>query len=187
MAEVARRHGLDVEEATFESWAPRGRAFDLLVSGQAWHWVDPEEGARKAAAVLRPAATIGLFWNQGRPDGDIGAALDEVYERMAPGLEAYSVLLRPLGRERFEAAGAALSATGAFGEARITAHAWARTYTRTEWVDHLMTHSDHRTMPPAPRAALVREIRAVIDAFGGSLRVDYTCWLVAGRRLSPSG
>jgi SAM-dependent methyltransferase len=182
MAAVARGHGLEVEEATFESWAPGGRIFDLLVSGQAWHWVDPEVGARKAAAVLRPGGTIGLFWNQGRPVGDVGAALDAVYERVAPGLEEYSVLLRPLGPERFEAAGAGLLATRAFGEASITTYPWSRTYRRSEWLDHLMTHSDHRTMSAALRTVLLGDIGAVIDDFGGKLRVDYRCWLVVAGR-----
>ncbi|HVM65132.1 MAG TPA: hypothetical protein VMU14_09750, partial [Acidimicrobiales bacterium] len=159
-----------------------GRRFDLLVSGQAWHWVDPEVGPRKAAAVLRPGGMIGLFWNQGRPADGAADELDHVYARVAPGLEEYSVLLRPLGPERFEAAGAGLSATGAFAEATITTYPWSRTYSRTEWVDHLMTHSDHRTMPEARRAALLAEISAAIDGFGGTLRVDYTCWLVAARR-----
>jgi SAM-dependent methyltransferase len=60
MASVAREHGLDVEVATFEEWDARGRVFDLVISGQAWHWVDPTIGAAKAATVLRPDASLGL-------------------------------------------------------------------------------------------------------------------------------
>src|ERR1700730_12715980 len=41
MAAIARRRGLAVEEGAFEDWDPAGRQFDLLVSAQAWHWVDP--------------------------------------------------------------------------------------------------------------------------------------------------
>src|SRR5688500_10093400 len=51
MAVLARRRGIDVHETTFEEWEP-GEEFDLLVSGQAWHWVDqrPQEGAEAAPA-----------------------------------------------------------------------------------------------------------------------------------------
>jgi SAM-dependent methyltransferase len=45
MAAVARRSGVEVEVASFELWDERGRTFDLIVSGQAWHWVDPAVGA----------------------------------------------------------------------------------------------------------------------------------------------
>src|SRR5258708_23640313 len=41
MAAYARGKGLDVEVATFEDWPARGRVFDLVTCGQAWHWVDP--------------------------------------------------------------------------------------------------------------------------------------------------
>src|ERR1017187_6342704 len=37
MAAIARSHGITVDEATFESWEPGGRMYDLIVSGQAWH------------------------------------------------------------------------------------------------------------------------------------------------------
>ena len=55
MADLARRNGLEVEMAAFEAWDPAGRAFDAVVAGQAWHWVDPVAGAAKAAQALRPA------------------------------------------------------------------------------------------------------------------------------------
>jgi len=67
MAAIARSHGITVEEATFEIWEPGGRMYDLIVSGQAWHWVDPELGVLKAASLLHPEGHLGVFWNRGRP------------------------------------------------------------------------------------------------------------------------
>jgi SAM-dependent methyltransferase len=182
MASVARGHGLAVECARFEEWQAHGRTFDLLISGQAWHWVDPRAGAAKAAAVLRPSGVIGLFWNQGRPAGDVAGELDRVYESAAPGLEEYSILLRPLGTDRFQAACEGLAETGAFDGPAITTHPWSRSYTRDEWLDHLMTHSDHRTLAPVVRSRLLDSIAAVLDRAGGTFTVNYTCWLVRAVR-----
>ena len=39
MAEVARGHGLTVEVDSFEEWDDGGRTFDLVIAGQAWHWM----------------------------------------------------------------------------------------------------------------------------------------------------
>jgi SAM-dependent methyltransferase len=36
---------------------------DAVVSGQAWHWVDPERAVPEVARVLRPGGTLGLVWN----------------------------------------------------------------------------------------------------------------------------
>jgi len=52
MAAVARAHGIRVEVATFEAWDPAGRRFDLVMSAQAWHWIDPAVGLKKAAVLL---------------------------------------------------------------------------------------------------------------------------------------
>src|ERR1700691_3837027 len=49
MADFARRTGVEVEVATFETWDAAGREFDAVVAGTAWHWVDPVAGAAKAA------------------------------------------------------------------------------------------------------------------------------------------
>ncbi len=41
IAEWTRQRELEVEVATFKAWDPAGRAFDAVVSGQTWHWVNP--------------------------------------------------------------------------------------------------------------------------------------------------
>ena len=86
MAAIARSHGVTVEDGTFEEWDPRDRLFDLVVSGQAWHWVEPVAGAAKAAAVLPPGGHLAVFWNRGRNDPATWAALDAVYDRLAPAI-----------------------------------------------------------------------------------------------------
>jgi SAM-dependent methyltransferase len=86
MADLARRSGLEVEVATFEAWDPAGRAFDAVVSGQSWHWVDPVAGATKAAQVLRPGGRLAVFWNVFQPSPDVAKAFSAVYRRVMPDL-----------------------------------------------------------------------------------------------------
>jgi SAM-dependent methyltransferase len=54
MADLARQSGVEVEVAAFEIWDPAGRAFDAVVAGQAWHWVDPaaEAALRESGAAV---------------------------------------------------------------------------------------------------------------------------------------
>jgi ubiquinone/menaquinone biosynthesis C-methylase UbiE len=44
------------EVASFEDFAAPEASFDLIISGTAFHWVDPEVRFRKPARLLRPAA-----------------------------------------------------------------------------------------------------------------------------------
>src|SRR5262245_27358131 len=62
MAEVAQRSGIRVVMTRFEEWQTTEQ-FDLLTSGQAWHWIDAEQGPVKAAEVLRVGGRLAAFWN----------------------------------------------------------------------------------------------------------------------------
>jgi SAM-dependent methyltransferase len=183
MAVVARSHALAVELVTFETWDSAGRTYDLLICGQAWHWVDPVSGSAKAAQVVRQGATIALFWNQGRADGDMQATLNDIYRRVAPDVEKYSILLHATGADRVDGTARILETAGTFAPPRITTYPWSTSYATDEWLDHLLTHSDHRTMDPETRRRLMDEVRAAIDASGGRITINYACAAVTATRL----
>jgi SAM-dependent methyltransferase len=179
MSEVARRKGLDVEVATFEEWDARGRSFDLVVSGQAWHWVDPERGPAKAASLLRDGGVLAPFWNLGRHDPATQAALDEVYGRHAPTFARGSVAL---GRVRRDGDAEAIRACGLFEEPEERRYEWTERYTAAEWTDQLRTHSDHALLDAPVREALLAEVAGVVEALGGTMTMAYDTVAVVARR-----
>src|SRR5262249_19498440 len=89
MADLARRRGLEVEVSTFEAWHSAGRAFDAVVSGQAWHWVDPVAGAAAAVRALRPGGRLAGVWNAFQPPSDLAEAFAAVYRRVMPDLPLF--------------------------------------------------------------------------------------------------
>jgi SAM-dependent methyltransferase len=182
MAEVACRVGLYVETARFEDWDSAGRSFDLLVSGQAWHWVDPLVGAEKAAEVVAAGGRVGLFWNCGRHEPDIEAAFGAAYRRVGCEVDTHSVVLGHMGDDRFEQATDGLDRTGKFGPVARRSYRWDRTYSKAEWLDQLPTHSDHRTLAPERLAELLAAVGQVIDSHGGSFNMHYDCVLVTAIR-----
>ena len=182
MAAVAERKGIAVETATFEEWDAAGRTFDLVVSGQAWHWVDPERGPAKAAEVLRPGGRFAVFWNLGGPDRATHALLDEVYRRHAPELLNGSVALGKL-EDRRESDAAAIRATGRFAEPEVRTYEWTQRHTTAEWVDQLPTHSDHALLPDATRAALLADITATLDTAGGGLTLHYRTLVITATTI----
>lgn len=181
MAAVARSRGLAVEVASFEQWDAGARRFELLSSGQAWHWVDPVAGAERAAAALAPGGTLGVFWNFGEPPANVAERIDPIYRRLAPGLERYSVLLGGEDR-RADSAVAGIAASGAFEDARVRTFAWSRVYDTELWLELLQTHSDHQTLPDERRALLLREVGDAIDSLGGAFELPYRAVLVTARR-----
>lgn len=179
MAAVARRHGLDVEIASFEAWQARDRRFDLVTCGQAWHWVDPAVAIPKAAAVLRPGGTLALFWNYDELDTHTQAALDDVYRRCAPELLRSVVLGGNMQTDRPHVE--ELRASGLFASVETRTYRWERTYQRAEWVGMVQTHSDHLRLDSPRRAVLVDALGAAIDSLGGTIASHYRTYTVFAR------
>ncbi len=183
MASVAQRRGLDVEVASLEDWDPAGRQFGLLMSGQAWHWIDPYVGAARAARLLPPGGRFAAFWNAGHMDTRARQRADEVYARVAPGLDDYSIALGNVDPRRFELAISGLRATGAFDDPQLLRFDWDAQYSVDQWLDQLPTHSDHASLGEAKLGQLLDGLR---DAFTGldSLPVSYTTWAVTAERAT---
>jgi SAM-dependent methyltransferase len=177
MARFAERQGLEVEVASFESWHARERRFDLLICGQAWHWIDPDRGAAKAAAVLSAGGRLGLFWNFARLPSDVREALAAIYRRLEPELERYSILLGNADR-RIDATSAALERTGRFSAPELRTWSWTRPYTTERWLEQLLTHSDHQRLPAARRDQLIGAVGKAIDQLGGAFEMTYETHLV---------
>lgn len=183
MAALARSRGLTVEVARFEDWDDAGRRFELVTSAQAWHWVDPVAGAAKAASVLAPGGRLCVFWNLADPPAEFLERVNPVYERLAPGVERYSVLLGRGRRERARPALEAIAANGDFADAQARTFPWSRSYDTQAWLAQLMTHSDHQTLPVRQREALLEAVGAELDALGGSFEMRYEAVLGSARRL----
>lgn len=177
MAEYARRAGFEVEIATFEDWIPAGRAFDLVIAGQAWHWVDPLLGASKAAEVLRHGGRLALFWNVMSFPPDFGEGFSAVYRRVLPefpffqngapgGIGSYDPLT--------DKAAEGMRQTRRFSEPEQRQFGWERTYTREQWLEQLPTFGGHSRIPADKLVDLLAGVGHVIDSAGGSFTMGYT-------------
>jgi SAM-dependent methyltransferase len=188
MAEVARGHGIEVEIAAFEGWDAAGRTFDRVTSAQAWHWLDLRVATAKAASVLRPGGKLGLIWNAGCQPDDLADALDEVYARMVPrgghrlfrgyAADRSSDMKTGLGPEID-----AVSAEPGFSAPTEKWFPWTWGYQRDEWLDQLISRSDHAALEPGVRDRLVEAIGAAIDDYGGSFVMNFETVLIIATRL----
>jgi SAM-dependent methyltransferase len=178
MAALARRSGVAVDEARFEQWDPRGRRFDLVMSAQAWHWVDAALGAERAAEALADGGSIALFWNLGSPPQELAGELDELYARIAPDLDAYSVLLGARD-DRLDIATRGLERSGRFGAPRRWSCTWVRRYGTEQFTEQLRTHSDHAALEPERCERLLGEIAQLIEGRGGEIELSYETHLLS--------
>jgi len=85
MAGLARQSGVGVEVAAFETWDPAGRAFDAVIAGQAWHWVEPVAGGGQDGAGTAPGPAAGGVLERLPPPPSLANAFAEVHCQVMPG------------------------------------------------------------------------------------------------------
>jgi SAM-dependent methyltransferase len=180
MAAFARVTGVEVEVATFEAWGPAGRVVDAVVSGTAWHWVDPVEGAAKAARVLRPGGVLAPFGHVYELPPAVAEVLAATYRRLAPDspiahsrsevsvLDAYQGL--------YVRAADGIREAGGFGEPELWRHDWERAYSRAELLDLVPTSGGLTTLPPEQLAEVLAAVGAAVDELGGTVTLPYATW-----------
>ncbi len=181
MAAVARRRGVSVVVAPFETFSRPSAPFDVVASAQAWHWVDQEIGPTKAADALQPGGRLALISNGYERPG-LRDELDAVYRRHAPELMAKTFVLGRAALTLAQAHAGPIEACERFGPVEERSFPWEHTYTRDEWLDQLPTHSDHRTLPPDVLGTLLERIGEVIDANGGALTIGHSTELLLAVR-----
>ena len=186
MAAFARRSGIEVEEATFESWDPAGRRFDALVAATSWHWVDPIAGATKAAAVLRPGGRFVACCHAFELPAEVAEALAASFARVMPdapfdlrgmqrrGLDGYQPLLTRIAAD--------LREVGGFGEFKQWRYPWQKPYTRAEFLDQLPTFGGLTRLPADKLTQVLTDVGAAVDALGGTFTAPYATVAVTATR-----
>ena len=188
MAEVAHRHGIDVEIAAFEEWDAAGRSFDRVTCAQAWHWLDMPVATAKAASLLRPNGILGLIWSGGAHPDDLADRLQEVYSTVVP--PGTHRLFRGYGAHRSTDVRSGL--TGVFdaiaaapdlGAATEQWVPWTQQYQRDEWLELLRSYSEYAALESNLRDRLLDAIGTTIDDYGGSFVMNFETVLIAATRL----
>jgi len=188
MAEIARGHGVDVDIAAFEGWNAAGRTFDRVTSAQAWHWLDLPVATAKAASVLRPGGRLCLLWNAGCQPDDLADALEDVYASVVPRgghrlFRGYAASRSSEVKTGLDSEIGAISAVPDFGAPTEKWFPWTRAYQRDEWLDQLVSRSDHAALEQAVRDRLFDAIGAAIDDHGGSFVMHFETVLITAARL----
>lgn len=67
---------------TFENITFSDASLDIIISGMAWHWINPESREEKAYRILRSGGTLALFWSyQRKEESDFVKAVGKVLDK----------------------------------------------------------------------------------------------------------
>lgn len=185
MARILRRNtapypDVRVIESDFEHWDQADARADLVVSAQAWHWIDPVGGLPKVRRLLQPRGALAFWWNRPRTiPGDLWDEIVAAYREYAPELA-------PLAAPN--AAWATTTATirgietsGLFTAPELRIFEWENRQTAQQYADWARSLSAHRSLEPEALERLMAALVSVIDRAGGELNAGYQTDLVTAR------
>lgn len=179
MAAVLRRTvpGVRVVESTLEQWAP-DREHGLLISAQAWHWVDPDRRTGLAFDALAPGGLFAPFWNVFLIPGErlhAGlAAVDARHGLAEDGHTPHSLLLSAVPADPVPFADewpAMADVPERFIETGTRRYRSALTFTSASYREYLESISLYRMLDEERRAAAIDDTITVIEAHGGVLEL----------------
>lgn len=166
-----------IETVTFEDWSLQPAAYNLVMSAQAFHWVNPEVGYPKMAQALKSGGSAALIWNMAvDTDTAIAQRLDEIYMAYA------DWRLTPF-EERQKEREQALIASQCFAEPAIKRYFWSQRYTTQQYLDLTSTQSDYLIQPEANQRGLLDAIAIAINSNGGSLVKPYVSVLLLAKKI----
>jgi SAM-dependent methyltransferase len=164
--------GIDVRNTSFEEWELEKKAFDLAISGDAFHWIPPEIGYPKAAHALKDSGSIALFWVLYLdPDTEIFRCIDDLHHKVVPRFDNPNKMLTSEWLvERIEKN---FKTSGCFKEVSVRRYSQSETYTGEQYIKLLETFSSHQRIDKGTRNKLFAGILKLIDQFGGNVERPY--------------
>lgn len=170
-----------IENVSFEDWKGGDGRFQLFLSAQAFHWINPSYGVGKAASVVRQGGAIALLWNldvsQHSEFWKLATPLHEKYfptrpEKVEPSLQDWAAIYQD-----------AVAKSTFFGDLEFKEQEWNRVYTADEWIKLRNTFSPDLKLSKAKRHQFHSELRELINSLGGKVTRYYRSVAVLGRKL----
>jgi SAM-dependent methyltransferase len=175
--------GVHVQVCAFEDWPLQPRAFDLVLSASAFHWIPVEVGYAKAAAALKDGGSLALCWNRHREgDTPLYEAMQDFWQEQAPEV-AERARRRPSSEESERRTLADIEASGLFGEVVVCRYSWRQRYTAEQYGKLSSTYSGLASLAEERRRDLQAGLAALVERHGGTVERPYeTVLYIAGVR-----
>ncbi|MEZ4753570.1 MAG: class I SAM-dependent methyltransferase [Bdellovibrionota bacterium] len=158
-------------------------SYDLVLSGQAFHWINGVISFTKAADVLKVGGSLALFWNTLVADRtDLDQALDGVYSKYVPLLSRETVESLPeniiLTQKQY------LQSSGYFESIKTKRYTWMVDYTAEAYIRLMQTFTHVHLLSAGVKRALFDGVRAEIINQGGVYTKSYKAVLIAARKVT---
>jgi len=154
---------VEIRNTTFKEWELETERFHAVLAATSFHWVSPEIGYPKAAALQDKGSLI-LLWNtQPQLEYDVYQTLDKVYQAQAPSLAGYEKT--ETQEESLRRQGQAAIDSDQFKDVVFEQLTCEVTYSIDDYLALLSTLSPYISLNPLKREALFRGLRERLERY----------------------
>jgi ubiquinone/menaquinone biosynthesis C-methylase UbiE len=166
---------------SFEDWKP-DRAYDLVMSATAWHWINKDIGYMKAAQVLSTDGGIALFWNKHpTPYSGFFEDVQVLYDDVIPRGEKQVQSTEDWIKEQKQA----IQDSRYFTQVEVREYPWSIRFSRDQYISLLNTYSDHINLPRNKKKQLYTGIAEIIDSdYNGFVDRPYLSILFTAKKIN---
>lgn len=142
--------------APFEKAKVSGK-FDLLVSAQAFHWINPKIGYKKAHAILKENGYIAIFWNSyfGH-DGKYSKKVRLLFQKHIFGEKNFKL------NERMNSYKKNIRDSGLFNAPKIKVYSRTKTFTKEEYVQLINSMSFVSAMQESYKKEFFKDVDKIL-------------------------
>ena len=164
--------------STFEEWESIEK-FKLMISAQAFHWIDRERGIDKILKLLEENGSIGLIWNTDESqETEFWRQTNKVYDKYLPIKKGQ----KGIG-EVIDESWDYIQTREELGDFERKEYKWEKVYSKEEYLGLMSTFSPQMSMESIKRKKFFKEIESIIESFDNQvLRYYKTVLLFANKR-----
>lgn len=158
------------DTVTFEEWKLQKQCFDLVISAQAFHWVDRKIGFPKVAQALKENGYIALFWNFTiSKNTPITESLKEVFQKYIPQDSGKKSSLDSLIKKREKWINDSLC----FKNLIKKEYPWSVNHNSEEYINLLKTQTFYQKFNDEEKSNIPNIIEKVFNDYGGFITLHY--------------
>lgn len=154
--------------SSFEAWDTFEK-FKLVISAQAFHWLNMKMGLTKILNLLEEGGSVALVWQVDRsPETPFWQDTSGVYQKYFQ----YESVIKPMSKTVLEHE-LYLNQSTSFISVEKRSYPWEKVYSKEDYLGLLSTFSNHMVLPKDKRENFFEEIAVIIDAHNGYVTKYY--------------
>ncbi len=165
---------------TFEDVEFSDSSLDIITSGMAWHWINPEGREEKAYRILRNGGTLALFWSYQRKE-ESGFVKD-----VSKVLDKYGGLNRgPAGskvRQISDAIYEKLKESQSFTSVEMREYDEDFEFNKGRYLDLVVSYGWVQVLPDEKRRSLVEDLQKLYKKYEEPLIISYEYVMILARK-----